>query len=104
MADASVGTITRNFDERGGRLLAFGKLTHAAGAAVLISAGIARMPVLPFLFYNTLATIPKTLFFALIGALFGQAHETIAGWIGPASLGILALFLIVGGVWWWTRR
>ncbi|MCZ4061420.1 VTT domain-containing protein [Pantoea sp. LMR881] len=47
------------FDSRGGRILTFGKLTHSAGAAILVAAGIARMQFSTFMFYNTLATIPK---------------------------------------------
>lgn len=92
------------FQRQGGRILAMGKLTHAAGAAVLVSAGIARMQVPAFLFYNTLATIPKTLFFAALGILFGHAHEAISRWIGHTSLALLALILAAGGIWFWKTR
>lgn len=100
----SMRALRGQFARRGGRILTVGKLTHAAGAAVLVSAGAARMPVLPFLFYNAAATVPKTAFFVALGAVFGQAHEAISVWIGRTTLGLLALILVAAGVWFWLAR
>lgn len=100
----SMRALRGQFARRGGRILTVGKLTHAAGAAVLVSAGAARMPVLPFLFYNTLATVPKVAVFVAIGAFFGQAHEAISVWIGRTTLGLLAILVIAVGAWVWLAR
>ena len=63
----------RTFRDNGVRLLVIGKLTHAAGFAVLFAAGAARMPFLTFVLANLLATIPKSLILFAIGYMFGSA-------------------------------
>lgn len=103
LCEASLAKLRDQFDRRGGRILAVGKLTHAAGAAVLVSAGMARMAVLPFLFFNTLATIPKTVIFVVLGAFFGHAYQAISVWIGRGSLVLLTL-LFGAGVFLWLKR
>lgn len=96
--------LSDQFERRGGRILAIGKLTHAAGAAVLVSAGAARMRLAPFMLFNTLATVPKVVAFVAIGAVFGQAHEQISQWIGQTSLVLLALAALGIGGWFWIAR
>lgn len=91
--------MSRRFDHQGGRILAFGKLTHAAGAAVLVAAGLARMPFGSFLFFNTLATIPKTLAFVALGYLIGHTYRLIYFWLSNASLAILAILAIGAAAW-----
>jgi len=90
-----------NFASRGGRIIVIGKLTHSAGMVVLIAAGMARMPFWSFLFYNTLATIPKSLLFVAIGYTFGHLATQVNGWIAIASLCLLILLLI--GLYLWLR-
>lgn len=99
LSHARLQTLVNHFDSRGGKILAFGKLTHSAGAAVLLAAGMARMRLWPFLFYNTLATIPKSLFFVAIGYAFGHFAAQVDGWIAATSLALLVLLLIGGVVW-----
>lgn len=91
-----------NFATRGGRIVVIGKLTHTAGVAVLLAAGMARMPFWSFLFYNLLATIPKSLFFVAIGYSFGHLTEQVNGWI---AIGSLCLFVLLAtGLFLWIRR
>ncbi|MDT8856236.1 VTT domain-containing protein [Paracoccaceae bacterium Fryx2] len=85
--------LAAHFGRHGGRTLILGKLTHSAGAAILVAAGIARMPFLPFLWFNLLATIPKTLAFLAIGYGAGHAFAEIDRWI---SWGSLAVVLLIG--------
>jgi membrane protein DedA with SNARE-associated domain len=98
--ESRIASLTEHFGQRGGRTLVFGKLTHSAGAAILVAAGAARMPFLPFLFYNLLATLPKSALFLAIGFLFGQAYVQIDIWIFRVSLILLAVVALVGVVWW----
>ena len=95
--------VAGHFKDRGGRTLVFGKLTHSAGAAVLVAAGLARMPMLKFFWVNLLATIPKSLFFVVIGYAFGAAYSQIDDWIARASLLLLGL-LVMGGIIWFLKR
>jgi membrane-associated protein len=84
------------YQTKGTSMLVAGKLTHAAGFAVLAAAGAARMNFTKFMFVNLLATIPKSLIFVGIGLLFGSAHAQIAAWISTGSMvavGIAAIAL-----------
>lgn len=98
-----VARFLRGFRDNGPRLLVFGKLTHAAGFAMLIAAGAARMPFWQFVLVNTLATVPKSVFFITVGYLGGSAFAAIGQWLFLFSLvvgGVVALFV----VWWWRKH
>lgn len=99
-----VEALTRQFDQRGGRILVLGKLTHSAGAAVLVAAGIARMPVWPFLFYNLLASLPKTAAFMALGYHAGEAYARIDLWLERGALIMLAAFGAAGLIFCMRRR
>lgn len=87
------------FRQNGARALVLGKLTHSAGAAVLLAAGASRMDFRRFVLWNTVAAVPKTLVFAVIGYSFGWAAEQINGWIAGFSLAMLVLILLAAGAW-----
>ncbi len=97
-------TLVRGIREHGVRLLVLGKLTHAAGFAVLIAAGAARMNLALFLLVNTLTSLPKTLAFMVLGYLFGHAHERIADWLQLGSGLLLAAFMAIGLLIWFIKR
>ncbi|WP_339108008.1 VTT domain-containing protein [Thioclava sp. GXIMD4216] len=93
----------RHFRAKGGRTLLVGKITHSAGAAILVAAGISRMPVLPFLLYNLLASIPKTLALMALGYFMGSAYTRIDGWISKGSIILLGV-LILAGIGWYIHH
>ena len=94
----------RTFRDNGVRLLVIGKLTHAAGFAVLFAAGAARMPFLTFVLANLLATIPKSLILVAIGYMFGSAHAVMAEWFSVGSVIVLGLMAGTLLVLWYRRR
>ncbi|TGD43888.1 hypothetical protein EEB11_07905 [Pseudotabrizicola sediminis] len=90
-----LATALRAFRRNGGRLLVLGKLTHSAGFAVLLAAGMARMPVMRFLVLNTLATLPKTAVCLAIGWWFGAVTDRVGnGLIGGALLVLFCIFVL----------
>ena len=95
--------IARHFHTKGGRTLIAAKLTHSLGFVALTAAGASRMPFGAFLWYNLLATIPKSLAFLLIGYAFGAAYTRIDTYISWASLCVMAL-LLAGGLVWFLRQ
>ncbi|PIO97282.1 DedA family protein [Pleomorphomonas carboxyditropha] len=96
--------LMRGFRRNGARILVAAKLTHAAGFAALTAAGAARMPFADFIIANTLAAIPKSLFFVALGYLFGSAHEAIAGWLSGEAMLLLAAGLVVVAVVYFRRK
>lgn len=87
--------VVSSFGSKGGRILVTGKLTHSAGALVLTAAGMARMPLMPFMFYNIIAAIPKTLFLMAIGWLFGDMLAEVNSWLLYFSF---ILLIVMGGL------
>jgi len=100
---ARVAALTDHFGARGGQTLVLGKLTHSAGAAILVAAGAARMPVGAFLWWNLVATLPKSAALLALGYGFGSAYEQIDTWIMRLSLLLLAV-MVLGGLVWWRMR
>lgn len=59
------------------KAIVIGKLTHVVGVPILVMAGISRVKFWTFVFYDTAATIPKSLFFLVVGYYFGYASDVI---------------------------
>ncbi|MFT4020654.1 MAG: VTT domain-containing protein [Acinetobacter sp.] len=94
-----IQTMVQKFETEGGKLIVMGKLTHSAGAAVLLGAGIARMRFLPFMIYSTISTIPKSLLFIAIGYAFGDLADQVDGWIAIISIVLLVVIVLLGIRW-----
>ncbi len=103
LSRARLAQVSGHFESHGARTLVLGKITHSAGAAVLVAAGLAKMPLLRFFWVNLLATIPKSLFFVFIGYAFGAAYSRIDDWIARISLLVLGV-LVLGGIAWLLKR
>ena len=85
------------FKQHDWKILMVGK-AQAVGSVILFSAGLARMPYGPFLFYNFLASVPKIMLFEGIGFYFGEAYHRVEVYFdifGVISL-LLALLLLGG--------
>lgn len=104
LTEERLAGLTTHFQGKGARTLFIGKWTHSAGAAVLFAAGVARMPFAAFMFWNTLATVPKSLLFVAIGYSFGHLYNRIEGWIARGSAVMLTLIVAAVVLWWWNRR
>ncbi len=92
-----------HFRSHGGKTLLIGKLTHSAGFMILLAAGASRMSFYTFIWYNLLGTIPKSLFFLLIGYILGYAYNEIDSYIFRASLVIFVAILIIVSIWFGRR-
>ena len=97
--DSRLAGLVDHFRDKGGRTLIAGKLTHTLGALALIAAGAARMRFLPFLWYNFIATLPKSLFFLTLGYSLGFAYKRVDAWIFWFSL----VPLVAVALWGFNR-
>lgn len=76
------------------KVLVIGKLTHLAGVPILLAAGLAKIPYKKFIWYDMLATLPKSLAFLLLGFYFGGLAGAIGSYLEYGTLiigGLLAL-------------
>lgn len=87
--DNHLSDLKSHFDYHSGKTLLLGKLTHSLGMVILTSAGMARMSVGTFLWYNLIGSIPKTLVLVLIGYYTGHALAQINSTMDN-------IFLVVG--------
>jgi membrane protein DedA with SNARE-associated domain len=85
----------KHFEEHGGKTLVLGKITHSLGWVALMSAGVAEMNMWAFIWYNLLGTLPKSLFFLLIGYYGGAAFSTIEQNIQTTSYILFFLLSII---------
>ena len=69
--------LEQHFDQHGGKTLLIAKVTHSLGFAVLLAAGASRMHFGMFVWYNIVGTLPKSLFFLLVGYVLGYAYLQI---------------------------
>jgi membrane protein DedA with SNARE-associated domain len=73
-----------------GKVLFFGKLSHAIGGLILFAAGIAKIPFNEFVGFNLLATLPKSLILLGVGYFFGS---TISNFGKYVNITVFALFV-----------
>ncbi|OHA19735.1 MAG: hypothetical protein A2836_00210 [Candidatus Taylorbacteria bacterium RIFCSPHIGHO2_01_FULL_45_63] len=72
-----VEKMDKHFEKHSGKTLIIGKLSHAVGSLVLVAAGMAKVPFWKFVWYNFIATLPKSLILLLIGFYFGETYAKI---------------------------
>ncbi len=96
-----VERLEEHFKKHPGKTLVFGKISHFLGGPVLIAAGMARMSLPKFLWFNFLATLPKSLVLLLVGFYFGEAYAkfdkffTYAGWAAVILVVLCAVVYFV---------
>ena len=56
-----------HFERHVGKTLLMGRLTHGAGALILLPAGAVRIPFATFFWFNLLGTLPKSQLLLLLG-------------------------------------
>ena len=74
---ASIERFEKLFHRHAGKTLLLGKATHLIGGGILAAAGAAKFSFSRFLFFNTLATLPKSLILVMLGYYFGREYEKI---------------------------
>jgi membrane protein DedA with SNARE-associated domain len=82
-----------------GPFLFFGKLSHAIGGVILFAAGSAEIPVKEFLWFNFLATIPKSLILIAVGYYFGSTVSNFKKYLDFTVLGLFALTIVLIGLY-----
>jgi membrane protein DedA with SNARE-associated domain len=79
------------FDRHGGKAVLIGRLIPAVRTLISVPAGIAGMPLLPFLLYSTLGTAAWSGLLAGAGYLLEDRYHTVAGYVNPVSNLVLRL-------------
>jgi len=91
-----IAQLERHFQKHSGKTLVIGKFSHGIGGAVLVAAGMARISLVQYLWYNTVAAIPKSLALLLIGYYFGHAYTQIDHYFVYAAAVMTGLAILTG--------
>jgi membrane protein DedA with SNARE-associated domain len=90
-----VKRLEHHFEKNGGKTLILGKLTHAVGTAILLAAGVAKMPYGKFIWYNFVPTLPKSLILLLIGFYFGQSYAEFSKYLSYTAFVTIATAILL---------
>lgn len=82
-----------------GKVLFFGKLSHAFGAIILFAAGKANIPFNEFIGFNLLATLPKSLILLGVGYYFGNTVSNFGKYLNLTVLGLFVFTLVLIGLY-----
>jgi len=82
------------FKDHAVKIQLFGKWSHAFGFVILVYSGMVKQKFGKFLLVNFVGTIPKSLFFLLIGFYFGVAYQQIDKYLNYAVYIIVAVVAI----------
>lgn len=81
------------FRRRGGLAVFLGRLMPAMRTLISVPAGMARMPLLPFLLYSTIGTLLWTSLLAGAGYLLESSYKAVSEYLNPVSTGVVVLLV-----------
>jgi membrane protein DedA with SNARE-associated domain len=104
MGEERMRRVEKVLNEHKGKALMVAKLTHATGMWVLMASGASRVPFVPYLWFNSIAAIPKVALFVVLGYFFGRGYARIGHTLDAASFAVVALALVLLFVIFLVRR
>ncbi|WP_181702378.1 DedA family protein [Chthonobacter albigriseus] len=76
----------------------FGRLVPTVRTLISVPAGVAPMPLAPFMMWSSLGTGLWTALLAVAGYLLGSQYELVEAWLDPASKVVVGI-IVVAYVW-----
>jgi membrane protein DedA with SNARE-associated domain len=70
---------------------------------VSFAAGVARMPLLPFVIFTFLGSLPWTMLLVFAGVQLGANWEEVGAIVKQFEYAILAVLAVIGLAWIWFR-
>lgn len=91
------------FARHGTKAAFFGRMVPVVRSLVSFAAGVARMPLLPFVVFTALGSLPWTALLVVVGVQLGANWEAIGDWLSRADYLILGV-LVAAALWFvWQR-
>lgn len=81
------------FRSYGWQAVFFGRMIPGVRTLISVPAGVARMPLMPFLIFTTFGSLIWTSLLAIAGFLLESQYEKVADWINPVSTGVILVFV-----------
>lgn len=83
------------FDRHRGKAVFFGRLLPSIRTLISVPAGIARMPLVPFVLYTTIGTALWTAFLAAAGYLLESQYHRVEAYVNPVSNFVLIAAVVI---------
>jgi membrane protein DedA with SNARE-associated domain len=93
----------RWFAKYGQAAIFVSRLLPVVRTFISFPAGVARMPMLPFIAYTFLGSLPFCWFLAWVGKYLGENWNTLRKYFHSADL-VIGGLILVGAVWWVWRH
>ncbi len=87
--------LERHFEKHGGKTLIIGKYMHLFIIPIMISAGMAKIRYLKFLFFVLIGNLPKSLILILVGFYFGSGYLIIKHYLDISSAVTIVTVLFI---------
>lgn len=94
------------FARHGGKAVLLGRLVPGVRSLISVPAGIAGMPLAPFLAYSALGIVAWSALLAAAGYLLESEYHAVAGWLNPVANAVIAALagIYLYRVWTFGRR
>lgn len=102
IAPEDVDAASAWFARHGPAAVFLGRMVPGVRTLISVPAGVARMPLAPFLLYTTAGSLLWSGGLAALGWWLGAQHERVQGWIEPVSWAVVAA--ILGAYLWRLAR
>jgi len=91
------------FARHGWKAAFLGRMVPVVRSLVSFAAGVARMPLGPFVLFTALGSLPWTFLLVFTGSQLGANWEQIGGVLKQFEYAILGLLVLVALAWVWFR-
>jgi len=92
--EGDVGKAIDWFEKHGGKAVLVGRLVPTVRTLISVPAGMARMPLVPFLAYSAFGTLVWTTLLAAAGYLLKSEYQIVGRYIDAASKIIIGLIVL----------
>jgi membrane protein DedA with SNARE-associated domain/uncharacterized membrane protein YkvA (DUF1232 family) len=95
LGEKEIGQAMRWFERHGRIAVLIGRLVPTVRTLISLPAGLARMPLLPFLVYSSIGTLMWTAALAASGYLLESGYRQVAGYVDHVSKAIVGLIVLI---------
>jgi membrane protein DedA with SNARE-associated domain/uncharacterized membrane protein YkvA (DUF1232 family) len=95
LGEQEIGQAMRWFERHGRIAVLVGRVVPTVRTLISLPAGMARMPLLPFLIYSSIGTLLWTAALTAAGFLLQSGYQQVAGYVDLVSKAIIGLIVVI---------
>jgi membrane protein DedA with SNARE-associated domain len=103
IAPADLDRTEEFFERHGAKAAFFGRMIPVIRSLVSFAAGVAGMPIVPFVVWTALGSLPFTFLLVFAGQQLGANWEVIGGIIKQFEYVVIAILGVAVLLWIWLR-